>query len=137
MFSFERCVVLVVDDEVAIVQLISVSLIRHGYEVISAAHGFAAISACEQRDGPIHLALLDVMMPGMDGPELYDHLKDYHPKIEVLFMSGYSRAQLPAIATTRFIGKPFILKTVVEPVNEILGNTDVCVLLDDETVVQV
>src|SRR5437763_13838024 len=114
MPSFERCVVLVADDEPIILELVSRALRRHGYKVISASDGPTALRACQERAGPIHLAVLDVMMPGMTGPELFVRLQDIHPQIEVLFMSGYRPEQilehLPALNTANFIPKPFLPK---------------------------
>jgi two-component system cell cycle sensor histidine kinase/response regulator CckA len=135
MPSFERCVVLVADDEPIILQLVTDVLVRHGYIVISATDGRNALTACLQREGPIHLAVLDVMMPGMTGPELANCLKEHHPKIDVLFMSGYRTDQIaelaPGIQQAHFIAKPFLPRDLVKRVNNILGNTDVCILLDD------
>jgi CheY-like chemotaxis protein len=42
----------------------------HGYVVIPAEDGLATLQICRQREGPIHLALLDIMVPGMKGPQL-------------------------------------------------------------------
>lgn len=136
MPSFERCVVLVADDEPGILQLVSYVLTRHGYEVIAAPNGSAALRACQERDGPIHLALLDIVMPGMSGPELSQHLHEIHPNLPVVYMSGYQPEQLPqyapALKSANFIPKPFRPRDIVQRVNETLGNTDVCALLDDE-----
>jgi len=134
MASFERCVVLIADDEPSILQITSRALIRHGYDVITASDGLSALRASEQRDGPIHLALLDIMMPGLKGTELSVHLRAIHPKIEVLFMSGYRPEQIDSVAmvNTHFIAKPFLPRTLVQRVNQILGNDDVCLLLEDE-----
>ena len=110
MASFERCIVLVADDEPTVLQIVTFALTRRGYIVIEAPDGPTALCKCQQRDGPIHLALLDVMMPGMTGPELFRCLQDFHPKIEVLFMSGYKPEQMPqgafAIQDAHFIAKP-------------------------------
>jgi two-component system, cell cycle sensor histidine kinase and response regulator CckA len=136
MPSFERCVVLVADDEPLVLRLVTGVLTRHGYIVISAMDGQSALEACLQREGPIHLAVLDVMMPGMTGPELAECLKEHHPKIDVLFMSGFRTDQIadiaPSIQKAHFIAKPFLPRDLVMRVNSILGNTDVCILLDDE-----
>ena len=132
--SFERCVVLVADDEPMVLQLASRALERHGYDVIAAADGASALRSCKGREGPIHLALLDVIMPGLTGPELFVCLRELHPSIEVLFMSGYRPEQinLGKVAGAKFIAKPFLPRELVRRVNEILGNTEVCVLLDEE-----
>lgn len=136
MASFERCVVLVADDEPTVLRTVTFALTRHGYIVIEAPDGPIALRKCAERDGPIHLAVLDVMMPGMTGPELLRYLQGLHPKIEVLFMSGYKPEQIvelaPFIEDVQFISKPFLPRSLVERVNEILGNADVCTLLDDE-----
>jgi CheY-like chemotaxis protein len=133
---FERCVVLVADDEPTILQIVAIALRRHGYIVIPANDGPSAVRACQEQDGPIHLALLDIVMPGMSGLEVCDFLQRVHPKIEVLFMSGYQPEQIsamaPSLRDTHFIAKPFFPRDLVHRVNTILGNTDVCVLLDDE-----
>jgi DNA-binding response OmpR family regulator len=132
MAAFERCVVLIADDEPMILQLASRALRRHGYEVIPATDGSSAYRAGESHDGPIHLALLDVVMPGLDGPEVYQRLKRTRPDLLVLFMSGYDRDRLRSMASAPFLPKPFLPRTLVERVNAILGNEDICVLLDDE-----
>jgi CheY-like chemotaxis protein len=67
---FERCVVLVADDEPGILRLASHALTRHGYIVIPASDGLSALRACQERDGPIHLFLLDIMMLGMAGARI-------------------------------------------------------------------
>src|SRR5690242_15279084 len=98
MSLFERCVVLVADDEPAVLRIVSYALIRHGYVVISAPDGPSALTACQHREGPIHLALLDVVMPGMSGPELLQYLQEIHPQISVLFMSGYKAEHIAQVA---------------------------------------
>ena len=135
--SFDRCVVLVADDEPAVLKLVTHALTRHGYVVIPAEDGLAALRICRQREGPIHLALLDIMMPGMKGTQLYECLREIHAKIAVLFMSGWSSTLIselaPGMEDVHFIAKPFLPRDLVQRVNEILGNEEVCTLLDDET----
>jgi CheY-like chemotaxis protein len=136
MSSFERCVVLVADDEPAILSIIAQTLKRHGYIVIPAPDGPTALDACLEREGPIHLAVLDVMMPGMTGPQLFECLQVLHPQIEVLFMSGYKPDQIADlsrhITVANFITKPFLPKDIIHRVNTILGNIDICVLDDEQ-----
>jgi CheY-like chemotaxis protein len=82
--SLERCVVLVADDEPVVLKFTARILVRHGYTVIPAIDGRNALDACQHWEGPIHLAILDVMMPGMNGRDLAKCLKEHDPKIEVL-----------------------------------------------------
>ncbi len=137
MPSSEGCVVLVADDEPLILRLVTALLTRHGYTVISAEDGRAALDACLRREGPIHLAVLDVMMPGMTGPELAECLRKHHPGIDVLFMSAF-RADLiadiaPGVRKENFIAKPFLPGDLVMRVNSMLDNTKACNLQDGQT----
>jgi DNA-binding response OmpR family regulator len=132
MAAFERCVVLVADDEPTVLLMAARALMRHGYEVIAAPNGVSACRVAETHDGPIHLALLDVIMPDLPGPEVYRRIQATRPKIEVLFMSGYHSRQFAELASAPFLPKPFLPRALVQRVNEILGNEDVCMLLDDE-----
>ena len=75
MPSFERCVVLAVDGEPRVLEIAAYALERHSYIVITAHDGPSALDSCQKREGPIHLALLDVTMPRMTGPELFKHLQ--------------------------------------------------------------
>jgi CheY-like chemotaxis protein len=135
--SFEGCVVLVADDEQVVLNLVIRVLTQHGYVVLSAEDGPSALRVCQEHTGPIHLALLDIVMPGMTGPQLFDFLAQVHSNIEVLFMSGYSGEQIaelaPGVKDSNFIGKPFQVTELVKRVNNILNNDDLCTRLDSET----
>lgn len=138
MSSFERCVVLAVDDENLVLRLVASVLVRHGYVVLSAESGEEALRMSQQREGPIHLALLDVMMPGIRGPELLERLRLEYPGIAALFMSGYSPDRiaeyLPDLAKVHFISKPFRPRDLVCQVNQILGNEDICEMPEEAEV---
>ncbi len=59
--------ILVCEDESAIRDFVVINLIRGGYEVIEAENGETALKKYDENNGDIDVALLDVMMPGMDG----------------------------------------------------------------------
>ena len=65
--------ILIVEDEATISRLIEVSLTRAGYACTVANDGLAAADQIEQQD--FDLALLDIMLPGLDGYELLDYLR--------------------------------------------------------------
>ena len=61
-----------------------------GYRVAAAANGPEALAALERHGGRIDLAICDVVMPGMSGPEVVEQLRARNPGIRVIFMSGYT-----------------------------------------------
>jgi len=80
--------VLVVEDEPAVRRLTARILGAAGYEVFEAAEPYEALALCEEVD--VDLLLTDLIMPGMSGKELADRLTAAHPRLRVLFMSGYT-----------------------------------------------
>jgi two-component system, cell cycle sensor histidine kinase and response regulator CckA len=116
--------VLVVEDEMSLRRLVSKVLRGAGYLVLEAAHGQEAMLIAAEFAKPIGLLLTDVLMPGMSGPELMDQLRESHPAMLVLFMSGYDRELLErrsADSAVRFLPKPFTPQTLLGTVEEILG----------------
>jgi two-component system NtrC family response regulator len=101
--------VLVVDDEDEICRTIKNYLELFGYKVITAPSGEVALRICEEEK--IHIALLDIKMPGMDGITLLEHLKKQDFSIQVIMMTGYSTFQITLKAlekgATDYILKPF------------------------------
>lgn len=88
-----------------------------GYRVFSARNGREALKIAEEHKGEIDLLVSDVTMPEMEGPELAEKLKIKRPKLKVILLSGYSRAQISLQLGWRFIEKPFRaeeLKAVVD-----------------------
>ncbi|MGM0665226.1 MAG: PAS domain S-box protein [Thermodesulfobacteriota bacterium] len=83
--------ILVVEDEVQIRNLAARILAGYGYRVLRAANGPEAVKAAQGHEGPIHLLLTDVVMPGkMSGRELAHELTGLRPEMKVIFMSGYT-----------------------------------------------
>jgi PAS domain S-box-containing protein len=115
---------LVVEDEEEVRKLTVEILRRQGYRVLEASHGDDALLVCEHHEGPVHLMVTDVVMPGMNGSELAKRLGSLHPKMKVLYMSGY-----PDNAITHhgilekgmnYIQKPFTVDGLVRKVREAL-----------------
>lgn len=115
---------LVVDDEADVLRLIQSILIEEGYEVVSAKTANAAIRAYEKLDRKPDLLLTDVVMPGMSGPMLVDHLLQAEPNLRVLFMSGYDERQVVQRYVVergyRLITKPFTVKSLRTAVQAVL-----------------
>jgi len=116
--------VLVVEDEPIVRAPICRSLRTLGYFVLEANNGEDALSVMQDYHSPIHLVITDVVMPEMDGVELVSLLRDWYPKLRVLFISGYSpqhiEAQGGAVHGGAFLAKPFSLEVLGRKVREIL-----------------
>ncbi len=82
----KRTRILVVDDEPAIVELISLILDRQGYQTASAANGALAVEAA--RSFRPHCVITDVLMPVMDGVEVAMRMKEMMPECKVLLITG-------------------------------------------------
>lgn len=82
--------VLVVEDQEAVRQVAADILSGLGYTVIEARDGADALDLCGRYHGRIHLLLTDVIMPKMGGRDLADKIRELHPEIRVLYMSGYT-----------------------------------------------
>jgi two-component system, cell cycle sensor histidine kinase and response regulator CckA len=87
--------VLLVEDAHALRELARELLEAGGYTVLEAANGADAVSLAEKHPGPIHLLLSDVVMPGMNGPELAGKIIRARPDTKVLYMSGHTGDALP------------------------------------------
>ena len=117
-------VVLVVEDEQALLRLAERFLTRRGYEVLVAASGHDALRVARQHEGPIDLLFTDVVMPHMNGRELATKLIEQRPKLEVLYTSGYTQDVIAhrgvLDAGLNFLDKPYSLKTLAARVRDLL-----------------
>jgi two-component system cell cycle sensor histidine kinase/response regulator CckA len=116
--------VLLVEDEDP-VRLFSARALRNkGYKVIEAKSGEAALEVINAAEEPIDLLITDVVMPRMDGPGLIKHVRETHPTMKVIFISGYTedsfRKRLDSEAAIHFLPKPFSLKQLASKVKEVM-----------------
>ena len=116
--------ILVVDDEPDILRLVEAILGGQGYNVILAKGSESAIRIFERMPKKPDLILTDVVMPGMSGPMLVEHLLQLDPDIHVLFMSGYDDRQVVQKYVVErgfaLIAKPFTLQTLGASVTSML-----------------
>jgi CheY-like chemotaxis protein len=118
-------VVLVVEDEPNVRAPISRMLRYHNYYVLEASNGKEALEVMRDHRAPVHLVITDIMMPEMDGPELVAMLRDWYPRMAVLFISGVSPEALDAdraqtVRHASFLAKPFELTSLVRRARELL-----------------
>ena len=81
----------------------------HGYTVIEAETGAAAVGICTEREGKIDLVLSDAVMPEMGGFEAWQIIHERFPSIRFVFMSGYISDEGKRSAIGR-LGLPYITK---------------------------
>ena len=82
--------ILVAEDEDAVRSLTRTVLEKAGYTVIEARDGADALRVFQETPQVIDVALLDVVMPGMNGKQVYERIKEIKPEQKVLFTSGYT-----------------------------------------------
>jgi two-component system cell cycle sensor histidine kinase/response regulator CckA len=118
--------ILLVDDDPAVLTIVSSMLATRGYEIIGAADGDDAIARFEERDRPIELVISDLIMHGLDGRETTERIRAIEPATKVLYMSGYTddaTIRSGALAAgTAFIQKPFSGDDLANRVRELLDH---------------
>jgi PAS domain S-box-containing protein len=116
--------VLLAEDEDELRAMVGEALRARGFQVIEAAHGQQALELAREHPDPVALLLTDVVMPGMDGVELYEALVQEQPDIAVLYMSGYAErdhARLHDLAAQgRYLQKPFSIHYLATKVEQAL-----------------
>lgn len=86
--------VLVVEDEEIVRELVCAVLTDQGYEVLCASDGRDGLQIAREHSRPIDLLVSDVIMPRMNGPDVARELRSAQPGVRVLFVSGYSDADI-------------------------------------------
>ena len=107
--------VLLVDDEADGAEIAAVLLRSNGFEVVVAHSASEALQAL-QDDKEIGVVLSDIMMPDMTGLQLADTVRETHPMIKIVLMSGYVA---PALLKNReheylFVEKPYKMDTLLK-----------------------
>ena len=118
--------VLLVEDSDLVRDLARAMLETHGYCVVVAPNGVAALRVADRHQGPIHLLVTDVVMPGMNGRQLAEQLTVRRPEIKVLYMSGYSEGILAhqgiVDPSVNLLPKPFTTTSLFQRIREVLSH---------------
>jgi DNA-binding NtrC family response regulator len=114
--------ILVVDDEPATLSLCARMIQAGHHDALQASGGDAALHLLEDR--PVDLALVDVVMPGMNGVALAEEIHRRHPHTEIVLMTGYGPREILKIAGKenpyRVIWKPFKTESLLQMINNVL-----------------
>ncbi|MBX9628423.1 MAG: response regulator [Gemmataceae bacterium] len=107
----DKSVVLVVDDDPAVRRVVELMVGLLGRPVAAVPDGAAAVAAFAADPGAVAAVILDVRMPGMDGPETLAALREIDPRVRCLFMTGDAGDQtdddLLALGAEAVLRKPF------------------------------
>jgi len=122
-----RGTILLIDDEEDILEIAKPMIESLGYKVIVARSGAEALYLYPKYQEDIDLVLLDMIMPGISGGNVYDRLKTLNPKVRVLLISGYSieseAKEILFRGCDGFIQKPFQIKALSRKIRSILGDS--------------
>ena len=116
--------VLVVEDEPALLAMAETMLEKIGYRVLAAGTPGKAVDLAGEHAGEIQLLMTDVVMPEMNGRDLAERLQSLYPRMQILFMSGYTADVIVHRGVldegVNFIQKPFSMKDLAVKVRDAL-----------------
>lgn len=116
--------ILIVDDNVMVLELVKMLLESVGCKVLSVDSPERALLIVDSFDAQIDLLITDVIMPEMNGPELYERLTVRYPDLPVLFISGYTfEVTMKDIAndkSSNFLPKPFTTEQLLLKIQQAL-----------------
>ena len=112
--------VLVVEDDPMVLDLVTTVLRREGYLVIDAPSPLAAIDLASLHPGDVDLVLTDVVMPHMNGVQMFEQIIRHRPRARVVFMSGYGQDALASHSDSPLLHKPFTVSGLVAAVRAAL-----------------
>jgi two-component system cell cycle sensor histidine kinase/response regulator CckA len=116
--------ILLVEDNEQVRQLTYSVLVDCGYKVLAAAGPEEGLALCRANHPDIQLLVTDVILPGMNGPQLAEQVKQVSPHTRVLYVSGYTSNAIVHYGVLDpglwFLGKPFSVSELVAKVREVL-----------------
>ncbi len=120
-----QATILLVEDNTQVRELTNKILLKQGYSVLEASSGDDALALMQQEGALVDLLLTDVIMPEMNGSELYQKALLIYPDLKVMYMSGYTNNVISQQGILdqdlNFIAKPFTEKELVTKVSSVLS----------------
>jgi DNA-binding NtrC family response regulator len=115
--------ILIVDDEESLINSLSHVLTLEGYTLITANDGDTAIQIV--KDQHCDAIILDIKMPGKDGFEVLQFVKQHDPSVKVIMLTGYNdlanAMRSKKIGADDFIGKPYDISEVLTTLQRLLN----------------
>ncbi len=119
----DKLKVLVVDDKKVIGDLFDFTLGYSGHQITVVDNALDAINAIRKQE--FDVAFLDIVMPGKDGVEVLQDIREVSPKLPIIMMSGYSvedkRSQAAALGAVTCLKKPFEMEDVKKAIKAAIG----------------
>ncbi len=120
--------ILVVEDEPALRRVAARALSAAGYHVLTAGAADEALAVLTDHDGPVHVLLTDVVLPGMNGRELAARVTAMRPDIRVLYVSGHTDDAVLRRGVVEehvaFLAKPFTVSELTQKLRDVLGEQE-------------
>ncbi len=115
--------ILLIDDKVEFLKVLSERLKLRGYQVTAVGSGGEALKAVERE--PFDVIVLDLVMPVMDGVETLRRLRKLDPRSQIIVFSGYATSQevdqAMALGANDFLAKPADLDSLLERINRAIA----------------
>jgi len=116
--------ILVIEDEESVMDVLKLMLERMGHKVLEANTGKKAINLARSYEGTIHLALLDFILPDMNGDIIYPFLVKNHPEMDTIILSGYAITKpvqkILDVGANAFMQKPVTMAELSEKITEVI-----------------
>jgi DNA-binding NtrC family response regulator len=119
--------VLVVDDERIVREITRLTLLSHGYNVLTADEGTEALALYSKHGSEISVVLTDIVMPYLDGASTIRALQRMDPEVRVIACSGLNsnekRMGAMTLRDVPFLEKPYTTEALLRKLNEVLHGT--------------
>ncbi|SRR5712691_1473170 len=126
-FNGKGELILLVDDEAAILRVTAMVLDKQNYRVLCASNGSEALAVFAQQMDSIKAVLTDINLPLMDGVALIRVIKEMKPNMVFIASTGQSdeprRAEIQELGVTNFLTKPYDVKDLLKTVHDALGGS--------------
>ncbi len=116
--------ILIIEDDPKVLKLSANILSKKGYQVIQVSEAGEALNMAAGDKKPINLVIADVIMPDMNGPDVFNKIAKYHPEAKVLYISGYTNDIIANHGVLKegiaFLEKPFTEKQLTDKVSVVI-----------------
>jgi DNA-binding response OmpR family regulator len=120
MVTMVKMKIMLVDDEERFLQTTQKMIAKKGYDAITATSGEEGLKKLEEE--LVHVVILDVKMPGMDGVETLKHIKQKFPMVEVIMLTGHATAESAVeglkLGATDYLTKPANIEDLIAKAEE-------------------